>query len=294
MRLVINHALIQSRVTPRLKHHFKISDEKHDFVNNYFDLAVHTVMKRYLRNMHRFFISGTRPVVMAMVASAWVIGSSLPALADEQAEKLLEGIRLGTTLQHGKLDGHLRKDGKRTPLSLHLRGEDITFQFHTDNQWRGFHMQLHEGRANLFETVGAKAVRFPSHKIGEAIIGSDVTYEDLSLRFLYWKDAKVVGQEKIKTQSCYKIRLINPGKEGRYSLVYIWVHQKYGALMQVAGYNAQGQLLKRFHVTELMTVDKVQTLKKMNVETYQPGTNKVTGITYLEFKEPGKKRRRGL
>jgi len=34
-----------------------------------------------------------------------------------------------------------------------------------------------------------------------------------------------------------------------------------------------------------MTVKKVQTLKKMNVETYNPDTNKVTGVTYLEFKE---------
>jgi hypothetical protein len=64
--------------------------------------------------------------------------------------------------------------------------------------------------------------------------------------------------------------------------------------MQMAGYDAQGRLLKRFHVTDLMTVDKIQTLKKMNVETYQTGTNKVTGVTYLEFKKPSKAVRRGL
>jgi len=146
--------------------------------------------------------------------------------ADISAEKLLEGIRLGTTLQHGKLDGHIRKDGKRTPLSLHLSGEDITFQFHTNNTWSGFHMQLKEGEAKLFETEQGKAKPFPPQKIGEAIIGSDVTYEDLSLRFLYWKDAEIVGEDKIKMQSCYKLRLLNPGKDGRYSLVYIWVHKK--------------------------------------------------------------------
>ena len=155
-------------------------------------------------------------------------------------------------------------------------------------------MQLQEGEAKLYETEQGKATPFPPHKIGEAIINSDVTYEDLSLRFLYWKDAKVVGEDKIKMQPCYKLRLRNPGKDGRYALVYIWVHKKYGALMQVAGYDVQGRLLKRFHITDLMTVDKIQTLKKMNVETYQAGTNKVTGITYLEFKKPSKNKRRGL
>ncbi len=64
--------------------------------------------------------------------------------------------------------------------------------------------------------------------------------------------------------------------------------------MSVAGYDAKGRLLKRFHVTELMTVGKLKTLKKMNVETYKPGTNKVTGISYLEFKKPKKFTRKAL
>lgn len=241
----------------------------------------------------------TIPMIRSMtclIATVLIMAALLPtkARADVSAESLLEGVRLSTTLQHGKLDGYIRKDGKRTPLSLHLRGEDITFQFHTDNTWSGFHMQLKDGNARLYETEQGKAKPFPKDKIGDAIIESDVTYEDLSLRFLYWKDATVEGEDKIKMQPCYKLRLVNPGGDGRYKLVYVWVHQKYGALMQVAGYDAGGKLLKRFHVTELMTVDKIQTLKKMNVETYEPGTKKVTGITYLEFKEPAKARRRGL
>ncbi|MBT8038310.1 MAG: outer membrane lipoprotein-sorting protein [Verrucomicrobiae bacterium] len=211
--------------------------------------------------------------------------------ADDAAERLLESVRYGATLQKSRLEGHLRKDGKRTPLTLTMMGENISFQFYTQKKWSGFHMQMKQGEAKLFETLQGKAVPFPAKKIGQAVLGSDVTYEDLSLRFLYWKDATIIGQEKIKMQHCHKIRLRNPGQDGRYSLVYIWVHQKFGALMQVAGYNRNGQLLKRFHVTELMTVKKVQTLKKMNVETYKPGTNKVTGVTYLEFKEA---KRRGL
>ena len=58
--------------------------------------------------------------------------------------------------------------------------------------------------------------------------------------------------------------------------------------MQVAGYNRKGQLMKRFHVTNLMKVGNVQTLEKMNVETYKLGTKKVSGITYMEFDKPKK------
>jgi hypothetical protein len=58
--------------------------------------------------------------------------------------------------------------------------------------------------------------------------------------------------------------------------------------MQVTGYNRDGKLLKRFHITDIMEVNKVQTIKKMNIETYKPGSKKVIGITYLEFTKPKK------
>jgi hypothetical protein len=244
-------------------------------------------MKCYFPSMKKM----TTPALCSALIAIGMISSATLTRADEAAERLLQGVRHGATLQHQRLEGHLRKNGKRTPLTLTMKGKDISFQFFTQKKWGGFLMQLNQGRAKLFETVQGKAKPFPSAKIGQAILGTDVTYEDLSLRFLYWKDAKIVGQEKIKIQNCHKIRLRNPGKDGRYSTVDIWVHQKFGALMQVAGYNSKGQLIKRFHVTDLMHVGKVQTLKKMNVETYKTGTNKVIGVTYLEFKE---KKRRGL
>lgn len=215
------------------------------------------------------------------------------ARADQAAERILKNVRLGATLQHGMLQGHLRKGGKRTPMQLTMKGNNISFQFFKNKAWSGFHMQLNKGRAKLFQLQNGKATPFPRAKISEPIFGSDVTYEDLSLRFLYWPNAKIVGTEVIKTMACHKIRLINPGKGGRYNIVYIWVHKKHGALMQVAGYNKKGQLLKRFHITDIMEVGKVQTIKKMNVETYQLGTNKVIGISYMDFYKP-KKRREGL
>ncbi|MFK7909643.1 MAG: outer membrane lipoprotein-sorting protein, partial [Akkermansiaceae bacterium] len=193
-----------------------------------------------------------KKLLLNVFAASLFIGASAYVHADTDAERILEGVRHGAALQNGKLTGHLRKDGKRTPLTLTMNKQVISFQFFTNNKWGGFQMQLRQGNAKLFNLAQGKAKPFPAKQIGQAILGSDVTYEDLSLRFLYWKDAKIEGEEVIKTQKCHKIRLNNPGKDGRYKTVYIWVHQKYGALMQVAGYDSAGNLLKRFHVTELM------------------------------------------
>lgn len=261
-------------------------------MNNSFILAVYQRMKCYFSSM-KTTATLLGPSLLSALVVASVFLSHPTARADEAAERILAGVRHGATLQHGKLDGYLRKNGKRTPLNLAMKGKDISFQYYTNKRWSGFHMQLHQGRAKLFETIDGRATPFPPAKIGQSILKSDVTYEDLSLRFLYWKNATIVGEATVKGQKCHKLRLVNPGKHGRYSIVYIFVHKKYGALMQVAGYNKQGKILKRFHVTDIMTVGKITMLQKMNVETYNPTSGRVTGISYLEFKKP-KKRRRGL
>ncbi|NWK54493.1 outer membrane lipoprotein-sorting protein [Verrucomicrobiaceae bacterium N1E253] len=213
-----------------------------------------------------------------------------------QAERIVKGVRLASTLQNNDLNGHLRKKGKRTPIGLFLRGENIQFQYQENKVWQVYHMRLKQNQFDLFQIRNGKNVAFPKEKLGQPIMNSDLTYEDLAFRFLYWPNPKIVGQQKIKLQPCHKIRLENPGSGGRYDIVYIWVHQKYNALMQVVGYDKKGKILKKFHVTDLMDVDggKGKTLKKMNVETYNPTTGKVTGISYLEFKEPKPAARKGL
>lgn len=210
----------------------------------------------------------------------------LPLHAEAVAEKIVNGVRLASTLQQNDLNGTLRKNGKRTPIGLFLRGKNIQFQYQKDKKWTVFHMRLNQKNFDLFEIINGKNVALPPKKLGQPIINTDLTYEDLAFRFLYWPHPKIVGEDVIKLQKCHKIRMVNPGNGGRYDIVYIWVHQKYNALMQVAGYDKNGKLLKRFHVTELMKVTNGQTLKKMNVETYNPANGKATGITYLEFKKP--------
>ncbi len=224
--------------------------------------------------------------IFAAVAFAYTAIFSTPAKADKAAEKILEGVRLSATLQQNSLTGNLRKKGERIPIGLFLRGENIQFQFYKKKEWQKFHMRLKKNNFDLFEIVNGKTIRFPDNKLSQPIMNTDLTYEDLAFRFLYWPNPKIEGTETIKTQKCHKIRLTNPSKGGSYGIVYIWVHQKFGALMQVSGYNREGQLMKRFHVTNTMKVGDVQTLEKMNVETYKTGTQKVTGITYMEFEKP--------
>jgi hypothetical protein len=226
----------------------------------------------------------------------------IPMAASAQqpdAKAILEGARMSATLT--KLDdglvGNLRKGGQKTPVTLFLKGKDIQFQF-MENQspWRIFHMRIGDEDFNLFEIVDGKTKPFPPDKLVSPIADTDLTYEDLALRFFYWPNPKLEAQEDVGGQPCYKIRVDKPrGTAGRYEVVYVWVHTKFGAFMKIRGHDKNGGLVKEFQVEDIMQIAKdVWTLRKMQVATHDPATGRRISITDVSFDTPKKAGPKGL
>lgn len=237
--------------------------------------------------MKCYFSSMTNKLFTSALVMTMTIMSSVSAFADAAAERVLRGARYAATLQNQDLHGIMKKDGLKTPVTLFLRKQNIQFHYQSNNVAKRFHMRLKDEQFDLFEIVGGKTLKFNNKKLAEKINGTDLSFEDLSMRFLYWKNSSITGEEKVGGQKCHVIRLINPGKEGAYSIVYVWIHKKYGALMRVVGYDAKGSPMKQFQVTDLMKVGpKEYTLKRMRVDSMFK--NKVAGTTYLEFEKPKK------
>jgi len=180
---------------------------------------------------------------------------------------------------------------------LFLDGKNIQFQFNENNgPWRIFHMRLADDRYDLFELIDGKTRDFPANKLVEPIANTDLTYEDLALRFFYWPNPKLEGEEDVGGQPCYKLRIEKPkGTPGRYEVVYVWVHRKFGAFMKIRGHDKNGGLVKEFQVEDIMKVaDNIWTLRKMQVATHDPATNRRIAMTDLVFDAPKKLAPRGL
>ncbi len=210
------------------------------------------------------------------------------------AEEIIQGARLSAALAHVDegLNGNLRKGSSKVPVMLHLKQGLVQFQF-SENKgpWQVFLMRIEENKCKMEDLTGGKRRPFPPGKLDAAVAGTDLAFEDLSMGFLYWPKPVIEGAEAVGGQPCTKIRINKPaGTPGRYEVVYVWVHEKFGALMRIRGHDRAGALIKEFQVEDVMQVGgNVWTLRKMQVASYDPAKGRRTSITDLTFDVPNRK-----
>ena len=210
------------------------------------------------------------------------------------AQEILASVRMQQTQQQIDLNGQLRESDLIIPFRLVQTGPLIRYSF--QNPEEVLQLRLEENGSRLEVVSDAATEKVQAAKLNEKIRGTGVTYGDLALKFLYWPDGKVLGDETVHARSCWKLQLRAPSRESQYSNVFLWVDKKSGALMRLEGYDWKGQLTKRFEVISAQKIDNREKigarevirsrwfLKQMRIEEFQPGTNKVQARTYLEIK----------
>jgi hypothetical protein len=180
------------------------------------------------------------------------------------------------------LDGQLREDQTVIPFHLSQSGPLIRYSFVDPDEV--LQLRLGENGSRLDLVTDAGPENFSTEKLSEKIRDTALTYEDLTLKFLYWPNARVLGDETVRTRSCWKLQVVAPARDSQYWNVLLWVDKASGALMRMEGYDWNGKLAKRFEVISAQKIDNRWFLKQMRVEEMQPGTNKVQARTYLEIK----------
>lgn len=184
------------------------------------------------------------------------------------------------------LDGQLRENEKTIPFHLSQTGPIIRYSFTDPDEV--LQLRLGENGSRLDLVNDDKAEKIPAEKLKEKVRDTGITYEDLTLEFLYWENARVLGDETVRTRSCWKLQVVAASKDSQYWNVVIWVDKASGALMRMDGYDWDGQVAKRFEVVSAQKIEDRWFLKQMRVEEMKPGTNKVQTRAYLEIKRPGK------
>ncbi len=226
------------------------------------------------------------------LASVLLFSCLLPVASAEtpQADELLAAMR-DMAVSQGERDvaGNIRKGRNKIPFSLSSRGDTIVYQYKQGESWQRFDVRLHSKNAELCLVNGNKAEVMAPANYGQPIAGTDICYEDLAMRFLYWKGGRVLentADSRIKGQDCYIIELPNPTpKVGQYAWVRLWIDKENGTAWQIDGYGADGKLKKRFSITSVQKLsDGTWFFKQMKVEVRNPqNPERTIALNYLEM-----------
>lgn len=225
--------------------------------------------------------------LLSVLVASFTLASSIRAEdPPPTGEEILKLVRVSNALQNYKLTGTLRDDksGRSEAFTLNMEQNIMRFRFSDPPLIVHLDQTTIPATLKTVQSGGSGAV--PLAKYGEKVRGFAINYEDLSMRFLYWPGAKLLGEENFKLQKCWKVRVTSPDSATPYGTVDLWVHQASGGIAKMDAYDLQGKLAKHFEVGKIQKVDGATILKEMKVESYAPGSTRSDGRTYMTLDNP--------
>src|SRR5436309_4252459 len=215
-------------------------------------------------------------ILLCFVSALSLHGAAVPS-----ANEILASVRMIEARQQIDLQGQLRENDIIVPFRMTQNGPLIRYSFTNPDQVLQLRLGQNSSRLDFITKTGSQD--FSASQLEQKIRGTSLTYEDLAFKFLYWQNARVLGEENVRTRNCWKLQLRAPSRESQYSNVLLWVDKASGALMRMEGYDWNAQLAKRFEVVSAQKIDDRWFLKQMRVEQLQPGTNHARERAYLEI-----------
>lgn len=215
---------------------------------------------------------------------AFILLLALAARAEDvpDAREILQTVRVAQGAQDRMLTGQLRTGPRKIPFELTMRDGAVRWEFFDPPQT--LVLRLGEKASSLEEITPDAKGKVAAARYDDAVRGSDITYEDLAMRFLYWVDAKVEGEQTILLTKCWQL-VLTPGRSAStYSKVRVWVAKESGALLKCEAFGRDGKLARLFRVVSgQKTRDGLWILKSMRIEsaTTRPGGDATP--SYLEI-----------
>ena len=218
---------------------------------------------------------------LALLLSLTLAAAS--AAAAPTAQEILASARQQVARQQVEVAGQLRENATIIPFRLVQNGPVIRYTF--SNPQTALQLRLGDNDSRLEEITSEGVEKIAGVEFNQKVRGTGITYEDLALKFIYWPNARTVGEDYINTRRVWKLELRPPGRQSQYSRVSLWCEQQSGALMRMEGFDWNDKLVRRFEVVSVQQIEGRYFLKQMRIEALQPQTGKVLARTYLEIKK---------
>lgn len=135
--------------------------------------------------------------------------------------------------------------------------EQLTLTRHSDGRLYSSYTRKDQPSAmnkpNLFDTIQ----------------GTDITWIDLTLSFLWWPNGAITGSDEIKGRTCLIVKIPAPKEQSHnYSYVLLWIDQAMPMLLQAEGYNAENELIRRMWVKSLKKINDKWMIKDLEIQSF--------------------------
>ncbi len=203
------------------------------------------------------------------------------------AHEILRVVRIAQSAQHQTLYGQLRTGPKTLPFKMIVRAGTVRYEFSEPAQ--AIQLRLLEKESRLEEITQEGTEKVSAARFDKRVRDTDISYEDLAMKFLYWPNATVEGEATMLLRKCWVIRTEPSSKtESQYGQVKLWIEQQSGALLQAEAMDGAGKFARRFKVISGQKIDGGWVLKQMRIESGDAGGGRDHSPTYLEVKAVGR------
>jgi hypothetical protein len=137
-----------------------------------------------------------------------------------------------------------------------------------------FAITRRSGRPDVYAYfAGDPPVAVPAPDLYTPLAGSEITWMDLTLGFLWWTNGVTIGRQEIKDQMCYVVDLLAPpsAAEARYSSVRLWIETSHAMMMQAEAYDRAGNPARRVAIKSFKKVDEQWMIKDLEIRRLPSG-----------------------
>ena len=179
------------------------------------------------------------PIPICAILAALCLTTTVKADPPLTAEEVMRLVRYSNALQDYEFTGVMTNKKNNRREGFRLTMVDGTIRFVFGNPPQAVHLDLKHDRAELREVVRGSNALVPPERLGNLVRGTDMNYEDLSMRFLYWPRPVIEAEEKVLAQKCWRLLVYAPdaraagGPKGPYIAVRIWVDQGSGGILKM-------------------------------------------------------------
>ena len=123
----------------------------------------------------------------------------------------------------------------------------------------------------------------PGNKPTSEILGTGLTWADLSFSMLWWPDSKLVGEEKKINRDAYVIDIPIPDSE---NIMRLWVEKYMGMVLEAQTLDKKEKQLRRMKIKSIKKMDGMWVAKDLELLDKKSGNKATLQISDLEWMEP--------